>query len=311
MKKWLIPVFASFMIFTSTVTTDITVDAASQSQLIATASKYKGIKYVYGGTTTSGFDCSGYTQYVFKQLGISIPRTSGGQYSQGTPVAKANLQVGDLVFFNTSGSGVSHVGIYVGSQKFIHASTSKGVVVTSINDPYYWGKRYIGARRVAKFTNGSTASKDQAEVKPAAVDFSVYASRAKVAEKLVEALNLDTSDTNSTFVDVKSGSEYAGIVTALKKEGIFTGDQNGKFNLGSPITRAEIAKVLVVAYNLQLQPGNVKKFNDVPNSNWASRYVNILASNSITVGKAAGVYGLNDNVTLKELDLFIDRASKK
>ena len=310
MKKWLIPVFASFMIFAGTVTTDNTVDAASQSQLISTASKYKGIKYVYGGTTTSGFDCSGYTQYVFKQLGISIPRTSSGQYSQGKSVAKANLQVGDLVFFNTSGRGVSHVGIYVGNQKFIHASTSQGVTVTNLNDPYYWGKRYIGARRVTQFTSGETTA-NKTEVKPAEVDFSVYASRAKVAEKLVDALNLDTSDTNSTFTDVKSGSQYAGIVTALKKEGIFTGDQNGKFNLGSPITRAEMAKVLVVAYDLKLQANNALTFKDVPANHWAYNVVRNLASNNITVGKSEGVYGANDNVTLKELDIFIQRASTK
>ena len=74
-------------------------------------------------------------------------------YNQGTYVAKSNLQVGDLIFFNTTGK-VSHVGIYVGSGKFAHASTSKGVMVSAVNDPHYWGSRYVGAKRVA-----NTASK--------------------------------------------------------------------------------------------------------------------------------------------------------
>lgn len=311
MKKILIPVFASFMIFAGsfTNTNNNTAEAATPTELIQVASQYKGIPYRYGGTTTAGFDCSGYTSHVFKQLGISLPRTSGGQYSIGTAVSKANLQVGDLVFFNTSGRGVSHVGIYIGNNNFIHSSSSKGVSVASIYDPYYWGSRYIGAKRVATFTE---AQKQQvAEVKPAAIDFSVFASRQAVATKLVEALGLNTSDTSSKFTDVKAGSQYAGITTALYNAGIFTGDQNGKFNLGSALTRAEMAKVLVEAYDLTLQPGNVLEFTDVPASHWSYNHVKILASNGITIGKGNGIYGVNDNVELKDLNTFIERASNK
>jgi cell wall-associated NlpC family hydrolase len=111
--------------------------------------KYKGIRYKYGGTTTAGFDCSGYVQFVYKQLGVKLDRSTSAMYSKGTSVSKANLQVGDLVFFKTTAAKVGHVGIYIGNNKFIHSSTSKGVVVTDINDKYYWGKRYVGAKRVA------------------------------------------------------------------------------------------------------------------------------------------------------------------
>lgn len=124
----------------------------SVSELNETATKYLGVRYSYGGTSAKGFDCSGYVRHVFKELGIdSLSRTSGEMYQQGDKVEKSDLQAGDLVFFNTSGRGVSHVGIYIGSGQFIHASTSKGVVKTSINDKYYWGSKYVGAKRVAQF----------------------------------------------------------------------------------------------------------------------------------------------------------------
>ena len=69
-------------------------------------------------------------------------------FGQGQSVAKANLQVGDLVFFKTTAAKVGHVGIYIGNGKFVHSSTGKGVIVTKLNDPYYWGARYVGAKRV-------------------------------------------------------------------------------------------------------------------------------------------------------------------
>ena len=133
-------------------------EASSKSHpLSKTATSLIGVKYVYGGTTTRGFDCSGFVGYVFDKNGINLPRSSSGMYSTGTAVSKTNLSTGDLVFFNTSGRGVSHVGIYIGDGKFAHASSSRGVRVDKLNDPYYWGKRFVGAKRIANVTTIASA----------------------------------------------------------------------------------------------------------------------------------------------------------
>ena len=142
------------MVFACLLITTAIPAITSASSVVSEAQKYQGVPYAYGGTSSSGFDCSGFTQKAFSDAGSSIPRTTGGQYNSGTSVDKGSLQPGDLVFFNTSGGGVSHAGIYIGSSNFIHSSSSQGVMISSINDPHYWGSRYIGARRV----NGQVAT---------------------------------------------------------------------------------------------------------------------------------------------------------
>jgi len=106
-----------------------------------------GVSYKTGGTTTNGFDCSGFTRYVFLKLGITLPRQSASQYQIGTAVARNEMRPGDLVFFNTSGRGVSHVGVFVGNGKFAHASSSRGVMISPLSQSYY-ANRYVGAKRV-------------------------------------------------------------------------------------------------------------------------------------------------------------------
>lgn len=117
------------------------------SSIVATSMNYIGVPYVFGGTSPYGFDCSGYVQYVFANAGISIPRTADVQYEVGTPISTTELVSGDLVFFSTYTYGASHVGIYLGDNQFIHASSSRGVTIDSLGSSY-WSSHYIGARRI-------------------------------------------------------------------------------------------------------------------------------------------------------------------
>ena len=114
-------------------------------RLVAMALGLQGVPYVFGGTTPYGFDCSGFVQYVFRQLGFSLPRMADEQYNASARVSQ--LSLGNLVFFETYTSGVSHVGIYLGNRRFIHASSSKGVTISSLDDSY-WSPRYVGAGKV-------------------------------------------------------------------------------------------------------------------------------------------------------------------
>ena len=133
-----------------TNTTTSSNSGSSGSGIVACAKQYLGCRYVSGGSSPStGFDCSGFTSYVYKQCGIGISRSSGAQASNGTAVSKSNLQPGDLVIFNNrANTSVGHVGIYIGGNTFIHAGNSgTGVITTSLSDSYY-SARYVTGRRI-------------------------------------------------------------------------------------------------------------------------------------------------------------------
>lgn len=125
---------------------DSVVGAEGNESLVEYAEAYIGVPYKWGGTTPSGFDCSGFMTYVFKEFGVQLPRTSADQYYQGEKIDRSQLVPGDLVFFTTYKAGPSHAGIYVGDNNFIHASSSKGVIISSLDSTYY-KSRYLGARR--------------------------------------------------------------------------------------------------------------------------------------------------------------------
>ena len=129
---------------TNVVTTS---GSSSGAAVVAKAKSYIGYKYVYGGSSPStGFDCSGFTSYIYKQFGVSLNRTAAGQYSNGKAVSRANLQPGDLVMFGKS--GINHVGIYIGGGMIVHAENkTTGVTTDTINSGYY-NNNYVGARRI-------------------------------------------------------------------------------------------------------------------------------------------------------------------
>ena len=128
----------------NTAVTESTTTSASGSAVVSYAQQFLGCKYVYGGTSTNGFDCSGFTQYVYKHFGINLNRTAAAQYSNGKSVTE--LQAGDLVMFGKS--GINHVGIYIGGNTFIHAANpGRGVTTDSLSTGYY-KTNYVGAKRI-------------------------------------------------------------------------------------------------------------------------------------------------------------------
>jgi len=127
------------------------ISALDKQKLLEDAKYFKGGKYVWGGTTPEGFDCSGYVQYLYKKHNINLPRTAWAQSKKGTTVEIDDLQKGDLLFFLTDkkrGIPVTHVGIYMGEGKFIHAaSKKKGIIISSLTHGSY-ARTFVSAKRV-------------------------------------------------------------------------------------------------------------------------------------------------------------------
>jgi cell wall-associated NlpC family hydrolase len=121
--------------------------ALVKRKMMQDAKQYVGVPYVWGGSTPSGFDCSGFIYYLFSTHGASVPRLSSTAYAKiGWPVDSSHLKPGDLVFFGPNGT-IDHVGFYLGNRRFISATSSKGVWIYSLDNPY-WASQYEGARRV-------------------------------------------------------------------------------------------------------------------------------------------------------------------
>lgn len=120
--------------------------------ILKTAKSFLGVPYKYGGTSNNGFDCSGLVMVSFDKLGLKLPRNSSQQANHGNEIKISDVRKGDLLFFNTSGNSISHVGIIdqielTGEIKFIHSSTSKGVIISSL-DENYWKTRFVKAVRL-------------------------------------------------------------------------------------------------------------------------------------------------------------------
>lgn len=116
-----------------------------RANVVETAKRYLGVPYRYGGAQPDGFDCSGFVMYVYDRNGLRLPRATADQYRSGRPVSRRALRPGDLVFFSISGGRISHVGIYMGGDSFIHAPSSGKRVSFARLDNAYWRKRYAGA----------------------------------------------------------------------------------------------------------------------------------------------------------------------
>ena len=124
-------------------------NAIGSYSLVSTALDLRGVRYRNGGADPSGFDCSGFTQYVFARYGVALPRDVKHQFEAGKAVGPEALEPGDLVFFTTTGPGASHVGIAVGGDQFVHAPSSTGVVRVERLSSRYWSERFVGIRRIS------------------------------------------------------------------------------------------------------------------------------------------------------------------
>ena len=116
--------------------------------VVGTALDLRGVRYRNGGSDRNGFDCSGFTQYVFAQHGLKLPRNVRDQFEHGTSIRPEEVQEGDLLFFAIEEPGASHVAIAVGGDSFVHAPSSSGVVRVERLSARYWAQRFVGARRV-------------------------------------------------------------------------------------------------------------------------------------------------------------------
>ncbi|EIM07329.1 cell wall-associated hydrolase [Planococcus antarcticus DSM 14505] len=310
--------------------------AATPNELTTYAKKFTGTPYKFGGTTPSGFDCSGYLRYVFNNFDISLPRTSAEQYKIGTGVSKSNLKEGDMVFFSgTYKPGISHAGIYVGNGNFISASGS-GVSIANLNTNSYWAPKYTGARRLSEVKNEATPVSKPAlaagqyydvpkrfwaanEIKVLTLDGILtgngsgifkpndHVSRAEAATIIARALDLKQVK-GTTFKDVPASHWAAGNINAVKKAGIVNGRSSGYFAPNESITRGEISKLLTMAYNLKsVASSSTKSFSDTK-GHWAENSINALAANGVATGHKDGSFQPNANAKRAEYTAFVYRA---
>jgi putative cell wall-binding protein len=121
-------------------------------ELMDISRDFLGIEYEWGGTTPEGFDCSGYLQYIYREVGVYLPRVARNQAKAGIPVSRDDLQPGDILYFERTGHRdnvkITHSGMYISNDEFIHAARSEGVTITNLPESDYWNSRYLGATRV-------------------------------------------------------------------------------------------------------------------------------------------------------------------
>ncbi|MBU8881109.1 S-layer homology domain-containing protein [Bacillus sp. FJAT-29790] len=312
--------FSIFLLSNGTASANTNYD-----KLLPVAKKYIGVPYKYAGTDERGFDCSGYIQTVYRSLGVNMPRTTKDLAKTGTSIDRNNLRTGDIVLFDTLGSGVSHAGIYIGNERFIHSATSSGISISGLNDNY-WKGRYLGARRVLSYdlNIGQFHDVDESHwaypiVNKLAKEDLVLGyensyfmpqdniTRAEVAAMLAEAFSLKMNNRSGNFPDVSSNHWAVGVVNAVFEKGIFKGNGANQFKPSDSLTRGQMAAIISRAYNLKA-PASPKTFTDVDSSHWAYEDVQKLAASGITTGYNDGSFKPEEFVTRSQFAAFLYRA---
>jgi peptidoglycan DL-endopeptidase CwlO len=244
-----------------------TAQAASQQEdIISTAKSLIGVPYQWGGSSPSGFDCSGFIYYVFSKAGIELPRMSSDQYLSGQAVSKANLQPGDLVFFEKTynKSGITHSGVYIGNNQFISATSSRGIKIDSLSSSY-WGPKYVGAKRILKMGKFSDLPVDhpayeaidqlsaQSIIK--GLDNGTFqpenpVTRGQAAAIVNRVLKYEPKDLNS-FNDVAASYPFAKDIAAMKELKIINGKNATTYAPNDYMTRAEMAVIVARAFEIK------------------------------------------------------------
>lgn len=287
-------------------------------EIVAIANQYEGIPYQFGGTTTAGFDCSGYTVYVYNQVGITLPRTAEGQFNVGTSIEKEDLQMGDLVYFeNTYKEGISHVGIYIGENEFISA-TNSGVKIYTL-DNSYWNPKYVGAKRVIeqqelieyKDFSDSHYAFDAVQNLSSQGVISGYAdgtfrpdvavTRGQAATMINRVLKYVPKNNAPSYTDVTSGHIFATDIAAMKELGIINGFKDETFRPDETLTRAQMAVIVKNAFNLQqsavISSADSSIYTDIASSYWAHDAIVTMKMIDLTSGFKTDLYRPSDQAT--------------
>lgn len=293
-KRVLVMFMAAIMMLTLSPLSSFKSEAASTGEsIISYGKKFMGVPYVWGGTSPSGFDCSGFTQYIFKNAaGISIPRTTDQQYNIGTSVAKSDLQPGDLIFYkNTYKQGISHVGVYAGNNMVLNATSSNGIDLVSMDNPY-WGPKYAGAKRVLNETTASVIPDWFTDVPKTDATYTAIktltdqnvingfedytfqpkaqVTRGQAAAIINRALGLK-AERMSHFTDVSKTHRFASDIAAIREAGIIMGFDDKTFRPEVEMTRNEMAAIIQRAFDLKMSQTTATniKYSDIRADHWA------------------------------------------
>lgn len=287
-------------------------------EIVAIANEYQGIPYKFGGTTTAGFDCSGYTVYVYNKVGITLPRTAESQFKVGTTIAKEDLQMGDLVYFeDTYKEGISHVGIYIGENEFISA-TNSGVKIYSL-DNSYWQPKYVGAKRVIEpqdlieytdfseehYAFDAVQNLSSQEVISGYTDGSfrpdAAVTRGQAATMINRVLKYVPKNSDVSYTDVTSGHIFATDIAAIKELGIINGFKDGTFRPDETMTRAQMAVIVKNAFKIQqstvISSSESRVYSDIATSYWAHDAIVTMKMIDLTTGFKTDIYRPSDQAT--------------